>query len=1063
VLRITESNRLETLADGLIAELGRPIGRPLTPDVVVVQNAGMARWLALRIARGLGLCAGITFPFPAAFVWDVFDRTLGTSEPRSAFGPDVLPWRILAELARAGDEGRFASLAAYAAGDDRRRYELARRLADVFDQYLVYRPDWIRRWEAGEDDGWQAELWRRVAAGAGGARHRVHRLDAFVRAVDEGRIEPAALPARVAVFGIPALPPAYLEVLARLGELTDVHLLLANPSSGYWFDLVSEREIARRVGLDPTTDRAAVAARHYETGPALLVSLGKQGAEFLELVHDRVGGQVDATFTPPAETSVLGRLQADIVAMRRPAPAALPATDRSIQLHACHGVLREVEVLHDQLLALFDAHPDLTPADVVVMTPDIEAYAPSIEAVFATVPLPRRIPFTIADRSARAESPIARAFLGLLALPASRYEASRLLALLDVDAVRRRFGFSEADLDLARAWVRDAGIRWGVDAAARGALGLPETHEHSWRFGLDRLLLGVARRGDDGRLVAGILPFDDVEGTAARVAGRLASFAEAAFALREELAGRRTVAAWTETLGRMFDRFIAPADAEEADAQVVRTAIASLADATADAGFAEPVSLGVVEADVRRALEAPTAAGRFLAGGVTFCAMVPMRSIPFEVVCLIGLDDGVFPRLHRPPGFDRMADDYRAGDRSRRDDDRWLFLEAILAARRALYVSWVGQDVRDNTSRPPSALVAELRDVLERDYDVPHETLITRHPLQAFSPRYFTGDARLPSYADELASAIATARTAPTRSARFFGDRLADAGPEWRRITVDQLVAFFRNPARFLLRERLGLRLEEGEGLIEPREPLLLEALDAYRLRDELLTLRHAGCPEGDAIAVARAAGLLPHARVGDIEAAAEASGVAALARRVERAAAGTPIGPVMVDLDLGAVELAGALDGVTTAGLLEYRPARGKKLKPGDETVTWVRHLVLNAVAPAGVEYVSRFIGQEVEMLLPPIPDAMARLAALGTLFHDGLHRPLPYLPRSAGRALRAKSDPLAAARREWLGDEDFPGEIVNPYLRLAFRGVDPIDDEFLRLAHLVLGSARAAATVTE
>jgi exodeoxyribonuclease V gamma subunit len=1048
MLRVTESNRLEALADRLVAELRVPAGPPLTPDVVVVQNAGMARWVALRIARATGLCAGVAFAFPAAFVWDVCARAGRVATPAAAFGPEVLAWRVAACLARSGDDPRFASLRAYAGDDDRRRHELARRVADVLDQYLVYRPDWIRDWEAGADDGWQAELWRRVVADVGGG-HRVHRLDAFLGAVDRGTLSPAALPPRVAVFGIPALPPAYLEVFARLGELVDVHLLLVNPcAGGYWMDLVPEREVARRAG------RGAAATEHLQTGPPLLVSLGKQGAEFIDLVHARAP-QVDSAFVPADGTTLLARLQADIVQMRTPDPARVEPVeaDRSLQLHACHGALREIEVLHDQLLALFDAHPDLTPADVVVMTPDIEAYGPSIEAVFATAPDARKIPFTIADRSARAESPLVRAFLALLALPASRYEASRLLALLDVDAVRRRFALTEPELALVRGWVRESGIRWGVDAAARGALGLPAIAEHTWRFGLDRLLLGQARRGDDRRLVGGILPFDDVEGTAARAAGRLVSFAEAAFALATDLAAPRPPAAWADRLRGVVDRFFTPADDEDVDAQAIRRALAALADETRDAGYDDPVSLGVVEAHLRRALEAPVASGRFLAGGVTFCAMVPMRSIPFEVVCLVGMNDGVFPRLHRPPGFDRMADAYRAGDRSRRHDDRWLFLEALCSARRVLYVSWTGQDVRDNTERPPSALVAELIDVLHRHYGVSDG--VTRHPLQAFSPRYFGGDPRLPSYADELASALAAARTADPRPARFFATRLPDAGAEWRRVTVAQLVAFFRHPARFLLRERLGLRLEDGEGLVEPREPLLLDGLEKYRLRDELLRLERLGRPGDDAIAVARAAGLVPHGRVGDCVAHREAGGVAALVRRLDGVADARPLDPLPVDLDAGPVRVVGTLDGLTTRGLVEFRPAHA--LKMGDWLATWIRHLVLLLVAPAGVERTSRFFGQDHAIELGAVADAAGELRALGELFWEGLHRPLPLLPRAVMRMDRG--DVLGRARAEWVGNEDRPGESADPYLALAFRGVDPIGDELATLAERTVGTARAAA----
>jgi exodeoxyribonuclease V gamma subunit len=747
-------------------------------------------------------------------------------------------------------------------------------------------------------------------------------------------------------------------------------------------------------------------------------------------------------------------LQADILDLRYEKTPAVP-DDPSIQMHACHGVLREVEVLHDQLLALFDADPSLGPADVVVMTPDIEAYAPAIDAVFGTVPAARKIPFTVADRNLGAASPLVRAFLDLLELPGSRYEASRLLALLDVAAVRRRFGFTDADHTRAREWVRAAGIRWGVDAASRAALELPATSEHTWRFGLDRLLLGYARRADDRPLIEGVLPFDDVEGTQARAAGLLATFAEAAFALRETLAAPRSPAAWVSALGQVMDRFFEPDDAEEPAAHAVRDALARLADAARTAGAESPVSLAVADAHLRHVLAAPVASGTFLAGCVTFCAMMPMRSIPFRVVCLLGMHDGAFPRANRPLGFDLMGTSFLKGDRSRRDDDRWLFLEAILSARRTLYLSWIGRDIRDNEKRPPSALVAELQDVLERGYGVEKTRQVVDHPLQPFSRRYFAGDDRLVSYADDLAAAAAVARGPRSPERPFLSGRLPPPGPEWDVVTLDQLVRFYRNPARFLLQERLGIRLEESEGLVESREPLVLDALEAYWLRDELLALMQAGRPLADSLRVVRAAGLVPHGQVGEGVLQSQSGGVATMAERLTRLGQGDRLPAMPVDLEVGGVCLRGSLDGVRRGGRVEFRPA---DMKAGDWTTLWIRHLVLHLVAPSDVERASWFVARDEELALGPIGAPEAVLDDLVRLFREGLEYALPYFPRAAFAALMAENDKIARARGEWRGSDFWGGEGDEPYFQLAFRGVDPVGDDFLRLVERILGPIRDA-----
>jgi exodeoxyribonuclease V gamma subunit len=1042
MLTVVQGNRLETLAERLADVLRASPAPPLVPEVVVVQSGGMARWLAMRIATRLGVCANVRFAFPAALLWEIARELVPGVPDAPALEPAVMTWHLMAILDALPADAVFARLrAALGAGDARRRFALARRLADVFDQYLVYRPDWIVAWERGEETHWQAELWRRLAAREPGA----HRARIWAEVAPDARA--AALPARIAIFGISALPPAELDAFARLAAHVDVQLFVLNPCREYWGDVVAERDVPRRAG---GRDAASL---HFVTGNPLLASLGRQGRDFIDRVQEHAAAEVDL-FEEPDTQTLLGCLQSDVLHFRDRRDAAerpvLSPADDSVQAHACHTPMREVEVLHDRLLALFAADPTLTPADVVVMTPEIERYAPCVEAVFATAPPERRIPFTVADVSLRAESAVVGAFLDLLELPESRCEASRLIALLAVDAVRRRFGMTEADLVLVRRWVRESGVRWGADAGQRAALGLPATAEHTWRFGLDRLLLGYAMRGEGRHLVGEVLPYDDVEGTSARALGRLAAFADAACGLCARLAAPRSPGDWVAALGALLDEFFAPeADEDEAALLAVRAALGALADSASRARFAAPVSLALVRAELRRALERPARTGRFLAGSVTVCAMVPMRSIPFPVVCLLGMNDDAFPRATRAPSFDRMAEAPRRGDRNRRDDDRYLFLEALLSARRCLYVSWVGRNIRDNRRLPPSVVVSELLDYIERAYG---RALVVEHPLQGFSRRYFDGSRpELLSFAAERCAAIQ--RRADAEPVPAFVRRLPEAGEEWRTVDVEQLVRFWKGPVRYLLRARLGLRLDEAEGRVESREPFVLDGLERWALRVRLLDWRLAGQPLAAALPVMRAAGLLPHGRVGEVAFGRACEETEELAARVEAARAGAPPAPLAVDLSLGPVRLRGTLGDVTRAGLVAVRVG---KVRAKDRVALWIRHLVLGCIAPADVGRQSRLIGETEDVALAPVAAPLDTLGALAERYWEGIHRPLPFFPESARAAVRHPQDPLGAARQQFGGKYAAEGD--DPYVELAFRGMELLGCEFLDLAHAVFGPLEAS-----
>ena len=1063
MLILHQSNRLERLADALAEVLSVPMTPALAPEIIAVQSNGMARWVRMRLADRLGVAANIQFPLPASLIWQLFGRVLPDVPEQSPYDRQILVWRLMGMLPTLVGAEPFAPLRAYLADrdDDLRGYQLASRIADLYDQYLVYRPDWILDWERGGGDTWHAPLWRELVRRVG-AGHRVQMQERFLTALAAGQPERDALPARLSLFGIPTLPPAQLAVLARLAECLDVHIFLLNPCRQFWAEIRSAREIARRVkDRDPRE-------LYLETGNELLAACGKQGRDFLTLLLD-CDPHEETGFDEPGEDSLLHCLQTDILRLSNrgadeSARTAIRPDDRSVQIHSCHGPMREVEVLYDQLLALFEANPGLEPGDIAVMTPDIEAYAPFIEAVFGTAEPERRIPFSIADRRQRAESPVAGAFFSLLEVAESRFEADHVLGLLEIEPLRRRFGIGEADLLQVQDWVRGTGIRWGVDGESRAALDLPATQEHTWRAGLDRLLLGYAMPGAGRRLFSGILPYDEVEGAASRVLGRLCTFAEALFAAREELTRPRPVSSWADAFVSLLGRFLDANEEEEAQVADLRRAAAALAAAAGRAAFDTPVSLAVARSALQAALGGGWGGGRFLAGRVTFCAMVPMRSVPFETVCLIGLNDGSYPRSRRAPGFDLMSDDTRIGDRSPRDDDRYLFLEAILSARRVLYLSYVGQSNRDNAALPPSVLISELLEYVERGFlleedPVPlRERLLTKHPLHAFSPRYFRGGAaaRLFSYSEEYCEA-SRARRSQVGATPFLEGPLAEPSDEWRAVDLARFIRYFQHPTKYLLRERLRIRLEDEAGLLESREPFILDGLATYGLRQELLDLRLARGSLDDSWEIARAGGRLPQGRVGEVCFAAEAETVETVARRIEARRAAGRLDPIRVDLDLGPIRLTGWLTGVTPQGLLEYRPTTAK---PKDWIGLWVRHLLLCSLRLPGAACESRWLGEGEEIVLEAVADSVPHLTTLAGIYWTGLSRPLPLFPEAsfhyAERLRKGQSDAqaLSAARTAWNGNEFSPKipEGQDPYHRLAFRGLDPLDAEFERLAREVV-----------
>lgn len=1093
-LMLVHGNHPEALRDLLVAWMKRYPLAPLENEIILVQSNGIAQWLKLALAAdarageggGCGIAAALEFVLPARFLWQAYRAVLGQEAvpEHSAFDKPRLTWRLMRLLPEILAEAVYAPLLRFLEddGDLRKRFQLAERLADLFDQYQVYRADWLAAWARGDDvlidarggrvplpdaQRWQAALWRAVladvaatAAGeaptADAGRAAVHA--AFMARADawDAGDRPPGLPRRVMVFGISALPRQSLEVLAALARWTQVLMCVHNPCEHYWADIVADRELlralqsrqARRAGVP-----AQIAAEHLHLhAHPLLAAWGKQGRDFIGLLDehdseaaragyvrhfDAIGQRIDL-FAPHGGACLLNQLQEDIRALRPLAetraqwPAVRPEHDDSIRFHVAHGPQREVEVLHDRLLAAFDTDPGLRPRDVIVMVPDIDTYAPHIQAVFGLLDAddPRFIPFSLADQGARRIDPLAKAVENLLGLPQSRLAVSDVLDLLEVPALRRRFAIADDELPRLHAWIRGANIRWGLHASQRASLELPEQDDeaapNTWLFGLRRMLLGYAS-GRDGLAWNGIEPFDEIGGLDAALLGPLVQLIERLDAAWHSLRAPATAAGWCARLRALLaDFFTARSDAEAFTLLQLEDALDDWLAACDEAALNEALPLSVVADHWLAQLDQAGLSQRFFGGAVTFATLMPMRAIPFRQVCLLGMNDGDYPRTRVPMDFDLMGRDYRPGDRSRREDDRYLFLEALMSARERLHVSWVGRSIHDNTARPPSVLVAQLRDHLGAGWRLAGTpgveggaallaALTLVHPLQPFSPAYFparAGVSPLFTYAHEWRGpAVPDAG----------GDDAAVLAPAQRDepLGLRELGDFLKDPVKAFFRRRLGVGFERDDPVADDHEPFALDGLARWRFQDELIQAQVRALGDGHAVEAARAArlvhirgrGELAAGAFGDLMALALEDGMDELFARYRNALERWPV----ADEGESEVRFETTADG-TSLALADWlagvrrdsdgRPARvvldsndlikDRHYRYDKLIHHWVAHLGAHrAVGPL----TTLVVGKKADVELPPldVAEAEAHLHRVLGAWAEGMRRPLPLAPKTA------------------------------------------------------------------
>ncbi|WP_322001815.1 exodeoxyribonuclease V subunit gamma [Marinobacter alexandrii] len=907
------ANHLEDLRRAVVFVCQQTPLPPLESETFLVQSNGIAQWLKLALAEqrsgdggGLGIAAGMDFLFPARFIWQAYRAVLpaGDVPEQSPFDKHRLVWRLyrlLPELV--GQDEVFTPLARFLDGSDPelRTFQLAEKVADLFDQYQVFRADWLSAWEQGRDvvitarndektldpeRRWQPVLWRRLVEDVG-VDARTSRSQIHTRFMEVGQTvtapaHPNRLPRRIVVFGVSSLPRQALEALYVLSRFSQVVLCVHNPCQFYWADIISDRELLKaerkRGSAHPTLSQIHDPDQLHQHANPLLAAWGKQGRDYIRLLDefDNPDEYRSRFQTPDQKIDIfsehgqadaprlLHQLQNDIYNLtplrdiRNEHRTVTPTQDHSLVFHDAHSPQREVEILHDQLLAAFNADPTLRPRDVIVMVPDINVYAPHIQAVFGRDPSDRNrhIPYTISDQGQRHHEPVLIALETLMSLPRSRFAMSEIISLLEVPGIRDRFDISEDEIPLARQWVEGANIRWGLHGQHRESLELPANLDrNTWQKGLQAMLLGYGM-GDDEPW-GGVEPYGEIGGLQASLAGRLNDFVHQLERLWQELQDARTPSGWEALFSAMLERFFD--QLEGSDLLLLnrfRRQLEQWLDNALAAGLQDqPLPLTIVKDVLLDGLDEGGLNQRFLAGKVNFATLMPMRAIPFRRVCLLGMNDGDYPRSRPPVDFDLMAEDYRPGDRSRREDDRYLFLEALLSAREQLYISWVGRSIRDDSERPPSVLVGQLRDHLDGlwrwsgDGDISmSQVLTTEHPLQPFSRDYFPQANGIAGDPDCAAKPVAEVLRAGTLFTYEREWRAAHGGdlpgaeqaplpyqePE-EPITLSDLAQFLKKPIDTFYQRRLQVRFDAVDDDDTDNENFDLTGLDRWRLDNELI------------------------------------------------------------------------------------------------------------------------------------------------------------------------------------------------------------------------------------
>lgn len=1013
------SNDPNVLVEECARQLEVPLSDPLKEEEFLVQSRGMATWLQLGIAKQNGIFARGRFRFQEEAIWMILRGFFGEGPEKNPYTKEGMAWKIFDLLPglMAEDSATFSSLLDYVGEEDlrdgNRVFRLCRQIATLYDSYLTYRPELILGWNESkfpEDrNRWQALLWKKLRSALG-----FKTLPELVTRI-QGGIHPRQLdwlPERLSVFGISTMPPLFLNVLKAYGQVRPLKIFSLQPAPVFWGEIESEKWKLRalkraEVQAGYPVDEELLSDR---AGNPLLGSLGRTGREFFNMLVDQDAHDCPLVFRKPGGHQILHRLQRwifDALGEETEAMSVAESEDDSLVVNNCHGPMRETEVLRDYLLKRFRDDPSLQPSEVLVMMPSPEEYAPYIRATFGGMEegMPRDFPFSIVDREPRMESHLIDFLFDLLEFFDGRATNREVLDLLDALPSRVKNEWEDIDLEIFRKWIDDCHVYWGFNEAHRERCGSTATNEHTWKHALDRMSLGFCMRGENKELWNGTLPYDEIEGENSIRFSQLFRFLSSLSAFEKQSRAEQNLSIWCDWLGRLANEFFPQNDQTLLDRRKINEAIEDLGSEYCALSEDRVVPLRVIRYHLGNVLEVGSPQGRFLTQGVTFSGLRPMRSVSARVICILGMNDQAFPRQDRSPSFD-LSGDRRPGDRSAREDDRYLFLETIWCAKDFLYLSYVGQSIRQSQDIPPSVVITELLDGLDKIVEWQDEdcntirakdAIVCRQTLHSFGQENFLG-LRIPrSFSMPNLKAARSLLHPEKKILPFVNGSMNVNENRNTEISLRDLVEFFTNPAKSFLRYSLGMKLWDEEASPPDCEPLEIDSLEKYKLMSQMLDVLLAGNDISTLYELEKAEGRLPPANLGEVWFHESQREVEAFIKQWGDLLVPSAFEPQSFEQEIAEFSFRGEVPSLRNKKHILFRCS--KKISGKDRVRLWVEHICGCAFSSED-SFQTLFLCTDQKYLhASPVPQkqALGIIEQLILLRESGLGQPLPFFPNSS------------------------------------------------------------------
>ncbi len=1048
MLNLLTAYNLKNLLAKLKKNLAASDSNPFRAKEIIIENSAQADWLTFEIAKHFGVAFNLKF----TFINDFFKTILETFEKNidlNYYSKHNLQWRIIKILQNNPNINEILSL--YLEDNNPAKlFQISKLIAQLFYQYQIFRPDLIIDWNKNifkldtKNDHWQFKIWQEIKKDINFTDYSEIILQ-FLRY--ENNFEKINLPKTLNIFGIFYLPPIFLKLLEKLSSNSSINLYIFNPCpQEYWFDLKTEKEKLKKQNY---FDLSTAEINYEETKNSLLTYLGKTGREFLDSLFNLSNlSEEDLTqdYTEINNNTLLKLLQKDILTLEDAnfidrIKIPIKTQDYSLEIHSCHNILRELEVLKDYLFKLFSQDQSLTPQDIFVLTPNITEYAPYIEAIFTKIaPKTPYFEFSICDLKLLNENKFINLFLKILQFKNENFKITKILELLDNTIIQHAFGFNLNSLQIIKNWLKETDIKYGLNKNKNPAT------ENTWENGLQRLLLSFALTQEKNEFYlehgyfSNLLPTKTIEGDNSILLGNFIYFLDQLNNLYLSIKNQENISNWQEILFYIIDEFIKPSDDFLNEVVILKNLILGLTNKETNlikyANFTSKISLDLLLFYLQDQLTEMGYNKPFFRRGITFGNINSLAGIPNKIICVLGLNQNIFPQKPLKTSFDLLTKYPLKGDLNYHDLDKYHFLLTLLSAETNLYLSYIGQNQTDLSLIPSSPIITELKKYLQANFiDENNQDIVEKvcfsEKLFGFNPAYFQKNTKSASFSLEN---YQIAQNLQNNDVKIKKNNLSKPDSKFQFLNLSDFLNFFQNPIKFFFEKRLNIYLTNYNDELTDTPYFEIPYFKKKIMFQESIPLLFQNFSPEKIYQVYFLKNFLPPKDLGKHSFTVFYEEILEYFQEIKNITPNLSFSNIEGVISINSFSINCYFENFTNNKLINYTYSKNKAK---NFTSAWLKHLLINYLLKDSISsyiIISEYNKIKTYQFSPIEPDTAKKyLENLLSFYWQGLQNPLPFFPRLSllytENQLKYKNEEenINEIKDKW--QEKFYGEAQNIY----------------------------------